>query len=112
MARGLKFQIKKEEGLYYLCIKKKGADQLPCYRAANLHLCFRIYKQKAGFLPTWLKCFTCVTGKVAGVDDAAILANCGPGTVAVATDTDPAGIPGATPCAVICGPPCNGTGIP
>ena len=28
MTRGLKFQIKKEEGLYYLCSKNKGADQL------------------------------------------------------------------------------------
>ena len=54
-----------------------------------------------------------MTGNVAGVDDAAaILANCGPGTAAVATGTGPAGNPGATPFGVICGPPCNGTGIP
>ena len=34
MARGLKFQIKKVEGLYYLCSKNKGADQLRRYREA------------------------------------------------------------------------------
>ena len=28
MARGLKFQILKIEGLYYLCSENKGADQL------------------------------------------------------------------------------------
>ena len=28
MARGLKFQIQKEEGLYYPCSENKGADQL------------------------------------------------------------------------------------
>ena len=28
MARGLKFQIKKEEGLYFLCSENKGADQI------------------------------------------------------------------------------------
>ena len=28
MARGLKFRIKKVEGLYYLCSENKGADQL------------------------------------------------------------------------------------
>ena len=30
MARGLKFRIKEVEGLYYLCSKTKGADQLIC----------------------------------------------------------------------------------
>ena len=29
MSRDLKFRIKKEEGLYYLCSENKGADQLP-----------------------------------------------------------------------------------
>ena len=28
MARGLKFPIKEEEGLYYLCSENKDADQL------------------------------------------------------------------------------------
>ena len=28
MARGLKFRISKEEGLYYLCSENKGAYQL------------------------------------------------------------------------------------
>ena len=36
MARGLKFRIYEEEGLYYLCSENKGADQ-PCgYREADL----------------------------------------------------------------------------
>ena len=43
MARGLKFRILKEEGLYYLCSENKGADQLGGYREADLRLCFRIY---------------------------------------------------------------------
>ena len=45
MARGLKFRIEEEEGLYYLCSKNKGADQLRCYREADLRLCFRICKK-------------------------------------------------------------------
>ena len=44
IARGLKFQIKKVEGLYYPCGKNKGADQLRGYREADLRLCFRICK--------------------------------------------------------------------
>ena len=44
MARGLKFRIKKVEGLYYLCSENKGADQLRGYREADLCLCFRICK--------------------------------------------------------------------
>ena len=40
IARGLKFQIKKVEGLYYLCSENKGADQLRGYREADLRLCF------------------------------------------------------------------------
>ena len=44
MARGLKFRIKKVEGLYYLCIENKGADQLRGYREAHLRICFRICK--------------------------------------------------------------------
>ena len=45
MARGLKFRIKKVEGLYYLCSEFKGADQLRGYREADLRLCFRICKK-------------------------------------------------------------------
>ena len=45
MARGLKFRIKKVEGLYYLCSENKGADQLRGYREADLRLCFRICKK-------------------------------------------------------------------
>ena len=44
MARGLKFRIKKVEGLYYLCSENKGADQLRGHREADLRLCFRICK--------------------------------------------------------------------
>ena len=44
MARGLKFRIKKEEGLYYPCSENKGADQLRGHREADLRLCFRICK--------------------------------------------------------------------
>ena len=54
MARGLKFRIKKIEGLWYPCSENKGADQLCGYREADLRLCFRIYK-KAGFLATRLR---------------------------------------------------------
>ena len=43
-ARGLKFWIKGEEGLYYPCSENKGADQLRGYREADLRLCFRICK--------------------------------------------------------------------
>ena len=42
MARGLKFWIKIVEGLYYLCSENKGADQLRCYRGADLRLCVHI----------------------------------------------------------------------
>ena len=45
MARGLKFRIYKEGGLYYLCSENKGADQLRGYREADLRLCFRICKR-------------------------------------------------------------------
>ena len=45
MARGLKFRIQEEEGLYYLCSENKGADQLRGYREADLRLCFRICKK-------------------------------------------------------------------
>ena len=33
------------EGLHYLCSKKKGADQLSSYCAADLHLCFSMCKK-------------------------------------------------------------------
>ena len=41
-ARGLKFRIKKVEGLYYLFGENKDADQLRGYREADLRLCCRI----------------------------------------------------------------------
>ena len=46
MARDLKFQIWKEEGLYYPSGKNKGADQLRGPREADLRLCFRICKKQ------------------------------------------------------------------
>ena len=45
MARGFKFRIKIEEGLYYPYSENKGADQLRGYREADLRLCFRICKK-------------------------------------------------------------------
>ena len=45
MARGLKFWIKKVEGLYYPCSENKGADQLRGYREADLRRCYRICKK-------------------------------------------------------------------
>ena len=42
MNTGLKFRIKKVEGLYYPCSENKGDDQLRGYREADLRLCFRI----------------------------------------------------------------------
>ena len=47
--RSLKCRIKEVEGLYYLCSENKGADQLRSYCAADLRLCFHIFK-KQGFL--------------------------------------------------------------
>ena len=44
LARGLKFLILEVGGLYYLCSKNKGADQLRGYREADLRLCFCICK--------------------------------------------------------------------
>ena len=44
MTRGLKFRIYEVEGLYYICNKNKGADQLRGYREADLRLCFCICK--------------------------------------------------------------------
>ena len=44
MAKGLKFWIKKLEGLYYICSGNKDSDQLRGYREADLRLCFRICK--------------------------------------------------------------------
>ena len=40
MARGLKFRIQKEEGLYYPCSENKGADQLRGYRKDDLRLAY------------------------------------------------------------------------
>ena len=45
MARGLKFWIQIEEGLYFPCSENKGADQLRGYREAELRLCFRLCKK-------------------------------------------------------------------
>ena len=45
MARGLKFGILIEEGVYYLCSENKGADQLRAHCEADLRLCFRMCKK-------------------------------------------------------------------
>ena len=45
MARGLKFRIKIEEGLYYPCSEIKGAYQLRGNREVDLRLCFCICKK-------------------------------------------------------------------
>ena len=46
MARGLKFRIEKAEGLYYLNIENKAADQLCSFCAADLLLCFHVSKKQ------------------------------------------------------------------
>ena len=46
MVRGLKFRILKVKRLYFLCSKKKGADQLHSHCAADLRLCFCICKKQ------------------------------------------------------------------
>ena len=46
ISRGLKFRILEVKGLYYLCSENKGADQLRSYCAADLHLCFCIFKKQ------------------------------------------------------------------
>ena len=66
MARGLKFWIQKVEGLYYQCCENKGADQLRSYCAADLRLCFRIYKSPVfsrcgSFISQWEPSFTLET---------------------------------------------------
>ena len=44
MAKGLKFRIKKGEGLNYLCSENKGPDQLCGNCEADLRVCFHICK--------------------------------------------------------------------
>ena len=44
MATGLKFRIKEEEGLYYLCIENNNAVHLCGYHTADLQLWFCISK--------------------------------------------------------------------
>ena len=46
MTRGVKFRIKVEEGMHYLCSEIKGADQLRGHLEADLRLCFRICKSR------------------------------------------------------------------
>ena len=52
---GVRLEILEEEGLYYLCCENKDTDQLHGYRAADLHLSFRILCKKPGFLMKQLK---------------------------------------------------------
>ena len=60
MAKGLKFQIKKVQGLYYLCNENQGVDQLCGYHTDDLRLCFHICKKQvfshyfhSGITPQW-----------------------------------------------------------
>ena len=46
MVRGLKVLLLKVEGLFYRSSENKGADQLCDYLAADLCLCFLIFKKK------------------------------------------------------------------
>ena len=46
MVRGLKFQIKEVEELYYLSCENKGADQLHGYCKADLRLYFGMCKKQ------------------------------------------------------------------
>ena len=46
MARSLKLRIQKVEELHHLCRENKGADQLRGYPAADLCLCFGMYKRQ------------------------------------------------------------------
>ena len=58
IARGLKVWIYEVEGLYYLCSKNKGADQLHTRRAADLRHYFHICKKTTDLLMLRLNC-TC-----------------------------------------------------
>ena len=49
MAKGLKFRIKKVEGLHYLCSENKGADQLHSNCEADLRLCLFSHMQNVVF---------------------------------------------------------------
>ena len=44
LARGYTIPNQKVEGLFYLCIENKGANQL-CGYCTNLHICFRIFEK-------------------------------------------------------------------
>ena len=59
IARGLKFRIEKEEGMYYLCSENIGADQLRRYREADyprsLSASLFPHMQNFGFLMMRLK---------------------------------------------------------
>ena len=46
LVRRLKFRIKEEEGLYYLCSENKGADQLLCFRLCRLF----VFSQTGSYL--------------------------------------------------------------
>ena len=64
MGRGLKFQIKEAEGLYYLHRENKGTDQLCDYctadSTADPRLCFRICKNPAHIIIVKMKIFSLV----------------------------------------------------
>ena len=61
MATGLKFGIKEEEGLYYLCIENNGAVHLCGYHTADLRLWFCISKiQVSRLIYSTVYIFICI----------------------------------------------------
>ena len=45
LSRGLRFRMQEVEGLYHICSKNIGADQLG-FHVADLRLCFHICKKQ------------------------------------------------------------------
>ena len=75
MARDRKFQIKKEEELYYQCSGNKGADQLRSYCKADVRLCFRICKMLFFFMTRLRYIINGNTIAVSGLVNASDVAN-------------------------------------
>ena len=46
MFKGLKFLIKIEEGMYYLCRDNNGGDQLHGHHASGLRICLCLLKKQ------------------------------------------------------------------
>ena len=63
MARGLKFRIKKLEGLFYLCSENKGADQPRSYRYFVFANAKGLFSHDAVHMSVLAKYFTDSVGK-------------------------------------------------